>query len=70
MRTAAHISIGYLRVDGSSASPIMRKLDVTRLCDGDLCHLGRFEQLNSGGLNESVCRSVIGLLTEFFSAQR
>jgi hypothetical protein len=53
--------IEYLRVHGSSASQIMRTLDVTGLSDEDLGRLCTIEQPNWSVLNESIGRCLIGL---------
>jgi hypothetical protein len=62
--------VRYLRVHGSSASGIMRTLDVTRLNDEDLGDLCALEQLNWGVLNESVDRYVIGLRKELLGERK
>jgi hypothetical protein len=59
-------SIGYSRAHGSSASQIIRTLDVIRLADEDLGRMCTLEQLNWGVLNESVCRCLIGMRAELF----
>jgi hypothetical protein len=58
--------VEYLRVVGSSASQIMRRLDMTRLSNHDVGRLLAFDELNWGVLNESVCRYLIRLRQELF----
>jgi hypothetical protein len=62
--------IEYLRARGSSASQIMRTLDVTELSDEDLGRLCTLEQLNWSVLNESVGRCLIGLPSELLRARQ
>jgi hypothetical protein len=62
--------IEYLSAHGSSASQIMRTLDVTRLSDNGLGRLCALEQLNWGVLSESLCRCLIGLRQELSGAQQ
>jgi hypothetical protein len=61
--------IEYLRAHGSSASQIMRTLDVTGLSDKDLGRLCTLEQLNWSVLNESVSRCLIGLRSGLLRAR-
>jgi hypothetical protein len=62
--------IEYLSAHGSSASQIMRTLDVTQLSDDDLGRLCALEQLNWGVLSESLRRCLIGLRRELSGAQQ
>jgi hypothetical protein len=62
-------SIEYLRARGSSASQIMRTLDVTELSDEDLGRLCTLERLNWSVLNESVARCLIGLRSQLLGAR-
>jgi hypothetical protein len=62
--------VDYLRVHGSSASEIMRSLDVTRLSNEDLGGLCTVEQLNWGVLNESVCQCLIELRGELLASRQ
>jgi hypothetical protein len=56
--------IEYLRAHGSSASQIMRTLDVTQLSNEGLGRLCAVEQLNWGVVNESVVGSLLALQNE------
>jgi hypothetical protein len=56
--------VEYLRKHGSSASRIMRTLDVTLLSNEDLGRLCAIRQLNWGVLNESVVQSLLALQNE------
>jgi hypothetical protein len=60
----------YLKVNGSSASQILRTLEVTRLSHEDLRRLCAVEQLNWSVLNESVAKRLIDLEQEFWAAQQ
>jgi hypothetical protein len=62
--------IDYLAAHGSSASQIMRTVDVTGLSDEDLRRLCTIEQLNWSVLNESVGRCLIRLPSELLRARQ
>jgi hypothetical protein len=63
-------SIEYLMAHGSSASQIMRTLDVTGLSDENLGRLSTLQQLNWSVLNRSVRRCLIGLRSELLRARQ
>jgi hypothetical protein len=62
--------IEYLNAHGSSASQIMKTLDVTGLSGEDLGRWCTLEQLNWSALNNSVGQRLIGLRSELLRAQR